>query len=128
MSEITTLQPQLLWKWFDQICAIPHPSHHEDALATFIVNWAKEKQFFAERDEAGNVLIRKPATPGMENSQPVVLQAHLDMVPQANEGNPHNFAQDPIRPYIDGDWVKAQGTTLGADNGIGLASTLAVLE
>ena len=128
MSEITTLQPQLLWKWFDQICAIPHPSHHEDALATFIVNWAKEKQFFAERDEAGNVLIRKPATAGMENSQPVVLQAHLDMVPQANEGNPHNFAQDPIRPYIDGDWVKAQGTTLGADNGIGLASTLAVLE
>ena len=121
MSEITTLQPQLLWKWFDQICAIPHPSHHEDALATFIVNWAKEKQFFAERDEAGNVLIRKPATAGMENSQPVVLQAHLDMVPQANEGNPHNFAQDPIRPYIDGDWVKAQGTTLGADNGIGLA-------
>ena len=66
MSEITTLQPQLLWKWFDQICAIPHPSHHEDALATFIVNWAKEKQFFAERDEAGNVLIRKPATAGME--------------------------------------------------------------
>ncbi len=128
MSEITTLQPQLLWKWFDQICAIPHPSHHEDALATFIVNWAKEKQFFAERDEAGNVLIRKPATVGMENSQPVVLQAHLDMVPQANEGNPHNFTQDPIRPYIDGDWVKAQGTTLGADNGIGLASTLAVLE
>ena len=59
MSEITTLQPQLLWKWFDQICAIPHPSHHEDALATFIVNWAKEKQFFAERDEAGNVLDRK---------------------------------------------------------------------
>jgi len=128
MSEITTLQPQLLWKWFDQICAIPHPSHHEDALATFIVNWAKEKQFFAERDEAGNVLIRKPATAGMENSQPVVLQAHLDMVPQANEGNPHNFTQDSIRPYIDGDWVKAQGTTLGADNGIGLASTLAVLE
>ena len=115
-------------KWFDQICAIPHPSHHEDALATFIVNWAKEKQFFAERDEAGNVLIRKPATAGMENSQPVVLQAHLDMVPQANEGNPHNFTQDPIRPYIDGDWVKALGTTLGADNGIGLSSTLAVLE
>ena len=66
MSEITTLQPQLLWKWFDQICAIPHPSHHEDALATFIVNWAKEKQFFAERDEAGSVLIRRPATAGMK--------------------------------------------------------------
>lgn len=128
MSEITTLQPQLLWKWFDQICAIPHPSHHEDTLANFIVNWAKEKHFFAERDEAGNVLIRKPATVGMENRTPVVLQAHLDMVPQANEGNPHDFTKDPIRPYIDGDWVKAQGTTLGSDNGIGLASTLAVLE
>ncbi|THA11453.1 aminoacyl-histidine dipeptidase [Rodentibacter pneumotropicus] len=128
MSEITTLQPQLLWKWFDQICAIPHPSHHEEALANFIVNWAKEKQFFVERDEAGNVLIRKPATAGMENRIPVALQAHLDMVPQANEGNPHDFTKDPIRPYIDGDWVKAQGTTLGADNGIGLASALAVLE
>ncbi|MBF0752011.1 MULTISPECIES: aminoacyl-histidine dipeptidase [unclassified Pasteurella] len=128
MSEITTLQPQLLWKWFDQICAIPHPSHHEEELANFIVNWAKEKQFFVERDEAGNVLIRKPATTGMENRTPVALQAHLDMVPQANEGNPQNFTQDPIRPYIDGDWVKAQGTTLGADNGIGLASALAVLE
>ncbi|OOF87691.1 cytosol nonspecific dipeptidase [Rodentibacter ratti] len=128
MSEITTLQPQLLWKWFDQICTIPHPSHHEGELANFIVNWAKEKQFFVERDEAGNVLIRKPATAGMENRTPVALQAHLDMVPQANEGNPHDFTQDPIRPYIDGDWVKAQGTTLGADNGIGLASALAVLE
>ncbi|QPB41680.1 beta-Ala-His dipeptidase [Rodentibacter haemolyticus] len=128
MSEITTLQPQLLWKWFDQICTIPHPSHYEDELANFIVNWAKEKQFFVERDEAGNVLIRKPATPGMENRTPVALQAHLDMVPQANEGNPHDFTKDPIRPYIDGDWVKAQGTTLGADNGIGLASALAVLE
>ena len=128
MSEITTLQPKLLWKWFDQICAIPHPSHHEDTLANFIVNWAKEKHFFAERDEAGNVLIRKPATVGMENRTPVVLQAHLDMVPQANEGNPHDFTKDPIRPYIDGDWVKAKGTTLGSDNGIGLASTLAVLE
>ena len=128
MSEITTLQPELLWKWFDQICTIPHPSHHEDTLANFIVNWAKEKHFFAERDEAGNVLIRKPATIGMENRTPVVLQAHLDMVPQANEGNPHDFTKDPIRPYIDGDWVKAKGTTLGSDNGIGLASTLAVLE
>lgn len=128
MSEITTLQPQLLWKWFDQICAIPHPSHHEDALANFIVNWAKEKGFFVERDEVGNVLIRKPATAGLENRTPVVLQAHLDMVPQANEGNPHDFTKDPIRPRIDGDWVKATGTTLGSDNGIGLASTLAILE
>ena len=128
MSEITTLQPQLLWQWFEQICAIPHPSHHEDKLANFIVNWAQEKRFFVERDEVGNVLIRKPASTGMEHCIPVALQAHLDMVPQANEGNSHDFTKDPIRPYIDGDWVKAQGTTLGADNGIGLASCLAVLE
>ncbi|CAM3881969.1 aminoacyl-histidine dipeptidase [Avibacterium gallinarum] len=128
MSEIQQLQPTLLWKWFDQICAIPHPSYHEEALANFIVNWAKEKQFFVERDEVGNILIRKPATKGMENRPSVVLQAHLDMVPQANEDTPHNFQTDPIQPYIEGEWVTAKGTTLGADNGIGLASALAALE
>ncbi len=128
MSEITQLQPQLLWKWFDQICAIPHPSYSEDDLANFIVNWAKEKGLDVERDSVGNVLIHKPATKGMENRQGVVLQAHLDMVPQANEDTIHDFNKDPIQPYIDGEWVTAKGTTLGADNGIGMASALAVLE
>ncbi|MFA9487311.1 MULTISPECIES: aminoacyl-histidine dipeptidase [unclassified Mannheimia] len=128
MSEISTLAPQLLWQWFDKVCAIPHPSYHENELAEFIVNWAKSKNFFVERDEAGNVLIRKPATAGMENRQTVALQAHLDMVPQANAGTVHDFTKDPIQPYIDGEWVKAKGTTLGADNGIGLASCLAVLD
>lgn len=128
MSEIQQLSPNLLWKWFDQICAIPHPSYQENELAEFIVNWAKGKGFYAERDEAGNVLIRKPATKGMENSQKVALQAHLDMVPQANEGHAHNFSTDPIQPYIDGEWVRATDTTLGADNGIGMAATLAVLD
>ncbi|POY43495.1 cytosol nonspecific dipeptidase [Avibacterium gallinarum] len=128
MSEIQQLQPTLLWKWFDQICAIPHPSYHEEALANFIVNWAKEKQFFVERDEVGNILIRKPASVGMENRPTVVLQAHLDMVPQANEDTQHDFQKDPIQPYIEGEWVTAKGTTLGADNGIGLASALAALE
>lgn len=128
MSEIQTLQPQQLWKWFDQICAIPHPSYHEQQLAEFILHWAKTKGFFAERDEAGNILIRKPATQGMENRKTVALQAHLDMVPQANEGTIHDFTRDPIQPYIDGEWVKAKGTTLGADNGIGLASCLAILD
>lgn len=128
MSEIQTLQPSLLWKWFDQICAIPHPSYHEEKIANFIVNWAKEKQLFVERDEAGNILIRKPATKGMENRKTVAVQAHLDMVPQANADTVHDFTQDPIQPYIDGEWVKAKGTTLGADNGIGLASCLAVLD
>ena len=128
MSEIQQLSPNSLWKWFDQICAIPHPSYQENELAEFIVNWAKGKGFYAERDEAGNVLIRKPATKGMENRKKVALQAHLDMVPQANEGSHHNFATDPILPYIDGEWVHATITTLGADNGIGMASTLAILD
>lgn len=128
MSEIQTLHPQLLWKWFDQICAIPHPSYHEEQLAQFIVTWAKQKDFFVERDNAGNILIRKPATVGMENRKTIALQAHLDMVPQANADTPHDFTKDPIQPYIDGEWVKARGTTLGADNGIGLASCLAVLD
>lgn len=127
MSEISQLQPSLLWQWFDQICAIPHPSYQEEQLAEFIVNWAKQKGFFVERDEVGNVLIRKPASSGMENRKPVVLQAHLDMVPQANEETKHDFSRDPILPYIEGEWVKAKGTTLGADNGIGMASALAVL-
>lgn len=128
MSDIQTLQPHLLWKWFDQICAIPHPSYEEEKLAQFILQWAQSKGFYAERDEVGNLLIRKPATSGMENCVPVALQAHFDMVPQANEGYQHNFSTDPILPYIEGEWVKAKGTTLGADNGIGLASTLAVLD
>ena len=128
MSEIQQLNPNLLWKWFDQICAIPHPSYQENELAEFIINWAKGKGFYAERDDVGNVLIRKPATKGMENRPKVALQAHLDMVPQANEGSSHNFATDPIRPYIDGEWVRATDTTLGADNGIGMASTLAILD
>ncbi|WP_213994169.1 beta-Ala-His dipeptidase [Sodalis sp. dw_96] len=127
MSELTQLSPQPLWQIFDKICSIPHPSYHEDALAGHIIRWAQEKGLFAERDQAGNVLLRKPATPGYEKRRPVVLQAHLDMVPQKNSDTVHDFTRDPIQPYIDGDWVKARGTTLGADNGIGMASALAVL-
>ncbi len=127
MSELSTLSPQPLWDIFAQICAIPHPSYHEKALVAHIIEWAKNKKFHVERDEIGNVLIRKPASKGMENRKSVVLQAHLDMVPQKNNDTQHDFAQDPIRPYIDDDWVTADGTTLGADNGIGMASALAVL-
>ncbi|CDH28255.1 aminopeptidase D (aminoacyl-histidine dipeptidase) [Xenorhabdus bovienii str. Jollieti] len=127
MSALSTLSPQPLWDIFAQICSIPHPSHHEEALAFHIIEWAKSKNFHVERDEAGNILLRKPATKGMENRQSVVLQAHLDMVPQKNNDTQHDFTKDPIRTYIDGDWVTAEGTTLGADNGIGMASALAVL-
>lgn len=113
--------------YFAKICSIPHPSYHEEQLAEHIMGWAKEKGLHAERDQVGNILIRKPATAGMENRKPVVLQAHLDMVPQKNNDTVHDFTKDPIQPYIDGEWVKARGTTLGADNGIGMASALAVL-
>lgn len=127
MSELTQLSPQPLWDIFAKICSIPHPSYHEEALAGHILSWAKEKGFWADRDNVGNILIRKPATPGMENLKPVALQAHLDMVPQKNNDTVHDFTTDPIQPWIDGEWVKARGTTLGADNGIGMASALAVL-
>ncbi|MDP8032932.1 aminoacyl-histidine dipeptidase [Pasteurella atlantica] len=127
-TEISTLSPTLLWQWFDKICAIPHPSYYEEQLACFIVDWAKSQSLFVERDEVGNILIRKPATRGMENRQTVTIQAHLDMVPQANDGIEHNFVTDPIQPYINGEWVTAKETTLGADNGIGMASCLALLE
>lgn len=127
MSELSQLSPQPLWDIFAKICSIPHPSYHEEQLAEHIMGWAKEKGLHAERDQVGNILIRKPATAGMENRKPVVLQAHLDMVPQKNNDTVHDFTKDPIQPYIDGGWVKARGTTLGADNGIGMASALAVL-
>ncbi|MDX5629822.1 MULTISPECIES: beta-Ala-His dipeptidase [unclassified Brenneria] len=128
MSELSQLTPQPLWDIFAKICSIPHPSYHEEALAAHILAWAQEKGIHAERDQVGNILLRKAATPGMENRKPVVLQAHLDMVPQKNNDTAHDFTKDPIQPYIDGEWVKARGTTLGADNGIGMASALAVLS
>ncbi|WP_369789914.1 beta-Ala-His dipeptidase [Rouxiella sp. WC2420] len=127
MSELSQLSPQPLWDIFAKVCSIPHPSYHEEALAKHIIDWAAEQGIHAERDQVGNILLRKSATAGMENRKPVVLQAHLDMVPQKNNDTVHDFLKDPIQPYIDNGWVKARGTTLGADNGIGLASALAAL-
>lgn len=126
-SEISTLSPAPVWQFFDKICSIPHPSKHEEALAQYIVGWAQEQGLDVRRDKTGNVFIKKPATAGMENRKAVVLQAHIDMVPQKNEDTVHDFTKDPIQPYIDGEWVTAKGTTLGSDNGIGMASCLAVL-
>jgi len=124
---LSTLTPQPVWNWFSQLCAIPHPSKQEEAIAAHIVNWAQGKGLNVTRDTVGNVIIKKPATSGYEDRKGVIMQAHLDMVPQKNNDTQHDFATDPIKPYIDGDWVTAQGTTLGADNGIGLCTTLAVL-
>ena len=127
MTALTQLYPQPLWQWFEQICAIPHPSKHEHALSQHIQQWAKTQGLAVVEDKVGNLIIRKPATAGMENCKIVVLQAHIDMVPQKNADKVHNFETDPIEAYVDGDWVKARGTTLGSDNGIGMSSALAVL-
>lgn len=126
-SEISKLSPEPVWQFFDKICSIPHPSKHEEALASYIIDWAKQQGLDVRRDSTGNVFIKKPATVGMEQKKAVVLQAHIDMVPQKNEDTDHDFTTDPIQPYIDGEWVTARGTTLGADNGIGMATCLAVL-
>ncbi|MGI2105229.1 aminoacyl-histidine dipeptidase [Shewanella frigidimarina] len=127
MTALTQLYPQPLWQWFEQICAIPHPSKHEHALSQHIQQWAKAQGLAVVEDKVGNLIIRKPATAGMENCKIVVLQAHIDMVPQKNANKVHNFETDPIEAYVDGDWVKARGTTLGSDNGIGMSSALAIL-
>jgi len=131
VKKLAQLQPNSLWQLFEKICSIPHPSKHEQKISAWIQEWAKDLGLFIQEDEVGNLLIRKPAAPGMENRKGVILQAHMDMVPQKNASTEHDFLTDPIKPYIitesDGDWVTAEDTTLGADNGIGLASALAVL-
>lgn len=124
---IRQLQPQRLWQYFHALCQIPRPSHHETQVQDYVLAEAKRLNLFAKRDEVGNIIVRKPASKGHENAVGVILQAHLDMVAQKNQATPHDFLKDPIQTVIDGDWVRAQGTTLGADNGIGAAAMLAVL-
>ncbi|UOP07800.2 beta-Ala-His dipeptidase [Alysiella crassa] len=124
---LSKLEPQIVWDYFAKLCAIPRPSYQEEAVQQFVLDEAVRLGLHAERDHVGNILVRKPATQGKENAPSVILQAHLDMVAQKNHDSNHNFATDPIQTYIDGDWVKARGTTLGADNGIGAAAALAVL-
>ena len=122
------LKPELVWYHFEEICKYPRPSKKEEKIAEYIVSVGKRLGLQTEKDKFGNIVIRKPATPGYENRKTVVLQGHIDMVCEKNRDVEHDFDNDPIEPYIDGDWVKAKGTTLGADNGIGVASALAVLE
>lgn len=122
------LNPELLWNHFEEICNIPHPSRKEQKVAQYVISVAKRNGLEYSTDDFGNVVIRKKATPGKENLVPVVLQGHLDMVAEKNSDVAHDFDKDPIQPYVDGDWVKAKGTTLGSDNGIGVAAALAVME
>lgn len=124
---ISHLYPQPVWEIFESICGVPRPSKHEEKIMAWTLNFAKEHGFEAFQDKAGNVILRKPATPGMEDRKGVVLQSHLDMVPQKNNDTLHDFEKDPILPRIEDGWVKATGTTLGADNGIGMSASLAVM-
>ncbi|MDR0364627.1 MAG: aminoacyl-histidine dipeptidase [Bacteroidales bacterium] len=127
-KEIKNLEPRALWGHFYDMCQTPHPSKKEDRIRKFLVDYGKKLGLETIVDETGNVIIRKPATKGMENKMGVILQGHMDMVPQANSDIKHNFETDPIEPYIDGEWVRAKGTTLGADNGMGVAAGMAILE
>jgi dipeptidase D len=128
MSTLSDLKPANVWKNFQKLCEIPRPSKFEAGAIEFVVNFAKSNNLNYKVDDIGNVLISKPATKGFESRRKVVFQSHLDMVPQKNSDTKHDFEKDPIQPFIDGEWVKARGTTLGADNGIGVASALAILE
>ena len=125
---INELAPRALWKNFESLCNIPRPSKKEAKVIEYVIDFAKKHNLEYLKDEVGNVVIRKPASKGNEGKPTVTLQSHLDMVPQKNSATVHDFEKDPIQPYIDGEWVKAKGTTLGSDNGIGVASALAVLE
>lgn len=127
MNNFESIEPKDIWKYFAEICKIPRPSKKETLVISYLQDFAQKNNLDAKTDAAGNVLISKPAYPGFEKLQPVVLQSHMDMVCEKNSEVSHNFATDPIKAFIDGDWVKAEGTTLGADDGIGIAAQLAIL-
>ena len=125
--EIKNLAPELVWNIFDQITKVPRPSKKEEKIRQWLVDFAKQHNIECHLDATGNVLMRKPATPGYEDHQTIVMQGHIDMVCEKNSGVDHDFENDPIETIIEGDWVKANGTTLGADNGVGVALSLACL-
>ena len=128
MSEIKNLQPEAIWKNFYLLTQVPRPSGHLEKIQKFLLDWAAEKGVEAHQDAAGNILMYKAATPGMEDCKVVTLQGHMDMVPQKAADSTHDFENDPIQTYIDGEWVKAKGTTLGADDGMAVATIMAIME
>ena len=127
MRKLDTLQPQPLWNYFEEICQVPRPSKKEEKIIRFLLDFAEQNHLEAKRDEIGNVLISKPAFPGRENAQTVILQSHIDMVCEKNSDKKFDFNTDAIVPVIDGEWVRADGTTLGSDDGIGMAAQMSVL-
>lgn len=128
MSEIRNLQPKAIWENFYLLTQVPRPSGHLEKIQKFLLDWAKEKGVEVKLDDAGNVIMYKPASPGMEDCKVVTLQGHMDMVPQKTPESPHNFETDPIETWIDGEWVKAKNTTLGADDGMAVATIMAIME
>lgn len=124
---IKDLKPASVWNYFYEITQIPRPSKKEGKIITYLLDFAQKHNLEVKKDDSGNVLIKKPATKGFENRPAVILQGHVDMVAEKNQDTKHDFETDPIQTYIDGDWVKAKGTTLGADNGVGVAAALAIL-
>jgi len=124
---LSNLKPEAVWNIFEDVCSIPRPSKHEEKIREFILDFAKTHGVEAFSDKVGNVILRKPATPGKENLKGVVMQSHMDMVPQKNNDTVHDFLVDAIKPRVDGEWVKATGTTLGADNAIGMCASLALM-
>ncbi len=128
MSEIKNLQPAAIWRNFYLLTQVPRPSGHLEKVQKFLLDWAAEKGIEAKMDTAGNVIMYKAATPGMEDCKVVTLQGHMDMVPQKTPDSPHNFETDPIQTWIDGEWVRAKDTTLGADDGMAVATIMAIME
>ena len=125
---IRDLEPKLVWNNFYELTRLPRPSKHEEKVREFLIQWGKDHNIETIADKTGNVIFRKPATPGFENRRGVIFQGHMDMVPQKVASSNHDFLKDPIETEVLGEWVGAKGTTLGADNGIGIALGMAVLE
>lgn len=125
---ITDLKPTKVWKFFHEITQVPRPSKKEEKILAYLVKFAEDRNLKYRTDEVGNLVIEKPATPGYEHLETVILQSHMDMVCEKNADKIHDFENDPIRTIIDGEWLRADGTTLGADNGIGCAAELAILD
>ncbi len=127
MGALSELKPSSLWSYFEEICKIPRLSKNEGKIRAYLLEFARRENLEAREDSIGNILIVRPSSPGYENRKTIVLQCHMDMVGEKNADHPHNWKKDPIVPVIDGEWVKATGTTLGADDGIGIAAQMAIL-
>ncbi|MDR0976492.1 MAG: M20/M25/M40 family metallo-hydrolase, partial [Prevotellaceae bacterium] len=121
------LKPDSVFRYFEEICRVPRPSKREEKMIAYLESFGRQHDLETLVDKAGNVLIKKPATPGREDRPTVILQSHIDMVCEKNSDVKHDFLTDPIETVVEGEWMHAKGTTLGADNGIGVATELAIL-